>query len=247
MIVVPTEISHFALSESKEFPIHCFNLLKQGTSGNTYLNKRQISVLSGYLDRSHRTVRRYLQYLESIGWIAPNGKVYTVKAWKKVFELMNFKYVTGVEFDVTKINDPQAFFAGIVLGRLANFQRYKEGTGKGKSASYHQCASTQSGLPNFYPIADRALASILNIGKTKAHKLKKKAFKHKYIDLKYDFSRYKLNGKPLTIERHDEALFRHVFDEIGQKMRLNRSGIVSIQESDLVKPNLHYKKSRNYQ
>lgn len=246
MIMVPVEISHFALSESKEYQIYCYLLLKQQTAGMTYLNKRQISVLSAELGRSDRTVRRYLSYLENIGWIAPQGKVHIIKSWKKVFDLMDFKYVAGVEYDVTKIDDPQAFFAGIVLGRLANFQRYKQSKGKGKSTIYRQCASTQPRSANFFPIADRALASILNISKTKAHKLKKNAFKAKYIDLKYDYRRFKLDGKPVTIEKHDEALFRRVFAEIGQKMRLNRSGRVSIQEADLIRPNLHYKRSKNY-
>jgi hypothetical protein len=245
--MVPVEISHFALSEGKEYPVHCFNLLKQETPGYTYLNKRQISILSDHLNRSNRTVRRYLSYLQGIGWIAPNGKVHTIKSWERIFRLMDFKYVIGVEYDVTKVTDPRAFFAGIVLGRLANFQRYKEGTGKGKSASYHQCASTQPGrLPHFYPIADRALASILDIGKTKANNLKKLAHKDKYIDLEYNYYRYKLNGKPVQIQRSDERMFRRVFDDISQKMRIDRTGRVSVQGADMVKPNLHYKKSRNY-
>lgn len=246
MIIVPVEIAHYALSESKEHPIYCYLLLKQETPGYTYLNKRQISVLSDYLDRSHRTVRRYLSYLEDIGWIAPNRQTYTIKSWKKVYEMMNFKYVVGVEWDVTEIDDPKVFFAGIVLGRLANFQRYKEATGKGKSASYRQCASTQPVAPSFYPIADRAIASILEIGKTKANRIKKLAHKSGYIDLKYNYFPYKLNGNPVQIKRSDEAMFRYIFDDIGPKMRIDRKGNVSVQEADLIKPNMKYKKSRNY-
>ncbi len=246
MIIVPVEIADFALSQSKEYPIHCFHLLKQETPGYTYLNKRQISVLSDYLDRSHRTIRRYLKYLEEIGWIVAKGKVYTVRSWKKVFKRMQFKYVVGVEYDVTKVKDPQAFFAGIVLGRLANFQRYKGGMGNGKSTIKRECASTKPRPPHYFPIADRALSSILQISVGKAKKLKKKAFKQKYIDLKSNYSRYKLRGKPVTIEKHNEAMFRYVFDDIDQKMRIDRTGRVSIQEADLIRPNLHYKKSRNY-
>ena len=247
MIVVPVEIAQFALSEGKEYPVHCFNLLKQETPGYTYLNKRQISILSDYLDRSNRTVRRYLSYLQGIGWIAPNGKVHTIKSWERIFKLMDFKYVAGVEFDVTKVTDPQAFYAGIVLGRLANFQKYKrEGKGEGKSASFRQCASTQPSLPHFFPIADRALASILEISPSKANAIKKAAFKCGYIELKYNYWRYKVNNKPLQINRSDEMMFRRVFDDIGPKIRIDRIGRVFVQDADMVKPNLRYKKSRNY-
>lgn len=247
MIVVPVEISHFASSEGKEYPVWCYLLLKQGTPGYTYLNKRQISLLSGYLDRSHRQVRRYLQYLENIGWIEPQGKVHTIKAWHKVFDLMDFHYVAGVEFDVTKIENPQAFFSGVVIGRLINFQKYKrEGIGEGKSAIKYGCASTQPNLPNYFPIADRALASVLDIGKTKANKLKKLAFQYEYIDLKYNYQSYEVNGKQLKINRSDVKMIRKVFEDVGFKMRIDKKGKVTIQDADLVQPKLTYKKSRNY-
>lgn len=247
MIVVPVEISAFALSESKERPIHCFHLLKELTPGYTYLNKRQISNLSAYLKRNDRTVRRYLQYLESIGWIAPNGKVYTVKSWKRVFQIMGFEYVSGVECNITKVEDPQAFYAGIVLGRLSNFQRYKRnGSDKEKSAILSQCAPNQSIRSKFFPIADRALAQILDISPSKANKIKKQAYKQGYIDLKYNFYPYQLNGKPLKVTAINKPLFKKIFDDVGHKMRIDKTGRVSIQDSDLIRAKLRYKKSWNY-
>lgn len=247
MIVIPVEISHFALSESKEMPVHCFHLLKQETPGYTYLNKRQISVLSGYLNRSDRTVRRYLSYTIKLGWIEPQGKIYVIKSWKRVFDLMGFRYQVGVEADPTKIDNPQAFYAGIVLGRLANYGRYKrDGTDNGKSAINRQCASTESDRPNFFPIADRALASILEISRSKANKLKKLAHKHGYIKLKYNYYPYIIDNKAVQINRSDEALFRKIFDDIGQKMRIGNAGQIFVQDADFVKPELRYKKSRNY-
>lgn len=247
MIVVPVEIAHYALSEGKEYPIYTYLLLKQETCGMTYLNKRQISLLSTELGRHERTVKRYLNYLESLGWIAPMGKVYVIKSWKRVFSLMGFKYVSGVEYDVTDVDDPQAFFAGIVIGRLTNFQHYKEGKGKGRSTIHRQCASTRPDLPYFYPVADRALASILDISRSKARKLKQKAFEAEYINLKHNYRPYKQNDKHVRLKKHDEPLFRSVFDEIGQKMRFSRDGRVFMQDADLIRANLHYKRSRNYQ
>lgn len=249
MIVVPVEISAFALSQSKELPIHCYHILKEKTmgSGTAYLNNRQISILSAYLKRDNRTIRRYLSYLESIGWIEPNGKVYTVKSWKNVFRLMGFKYVTGVECNITQVRNAQAFYAGIVIGRLSNFQRYKRnGTDKEKSAILSQSAPNQSDRSNFFPIADRALAQILGISKAKANKLKKSAHKYGYIDLKYNFYPYVLDGKPLKIDSLNKPLFKKLFDDIGHKMRIDKTGRVSIQDSDLIKSKLRYKKSWNY-
>jgi len=247
VIVVPVEISAFALSAGKELPVHCFHILKETTPGYTYLNKRQISNLSAYLNRSDRTVRRYLQYLESVGWIAPNGKVYTIKSWKRVFSLMGFRYVAGVECNITKVENPQAFYAGIVLGRLSNFQRYKRnGSDKEKSAILSQCAPNQSIRSKFSPIADRALAQILDISHSKANAIKKKASEHGYINLKYNIYPYELNGFPVEIKPSDARLFRKVFDDVSYKMRIDKTGTVSIQDSDLIRAKLRYKKSWNY-
>lgn len=244
---IPVEIAHFALSNSKEMPVHCFNLLKYNTPGYTYLNQRQITDLKGYLNRSNRTVRRYLHYLENIGWIEPDGVIYIIKSWKRIFDLMEFKFVAGVEIDPRKIEHPQAFFAGIFLGRLANFQRYKrEGMDKGKSAIYPQCASAQSSLSNYFPIADRAIASILGISRSKANKLKKLANEHGYIRLKYNYTQYSSDGNFIKINRSDAALFRKIFDDVGMRMRIDKAGRVFVQNADLVKPELRYKKSRNY-
>ena len=66
-LVIPVEVAKYALSESKEMPIHCFHVLKHITPGYTYMNRRQISLLSDYLDRSPRTIKRYLSYLEGMG------------------------------------------------------------------------------------------------------------------------------------------------------------------------------------
>lgn len=247
MIVIPVEISAFALSKSKEMPVHCFHILKQQTPGYTYLNKRQISLLSGYLSRGNRTVKRYLSYLENLGWIEPDGKVYVIKSWKRIFELMDFRYVIGVEANSLAIENPQAFYAGVVLGRLSNFGKYKrEGTGKGKSTISRQCASTRPDLPQYFPIADRAIASILDISKTKANRLKKLAHKYGYVSLKYNYYPYQPEGYPVQIKRTDEAKFRKIFNDVGFKMRIDNSGNISVMDCDLIKPELRYKKCRNY-
>ncbi|WP_237855778.1 hypothetical protein [Rhodohalobacter sulfatireducens] len=246
-MIIPVEISHFALSEGKEYPIHCFHLLKHVTPGHTYLNKRQISVLSAYLNRSNRTVRRYLQYLEGIGWIEPNGKVHVIKSWKKVFHQMGFRYVIGVEINPKIIKNPRAFFAGVVLGRLTNFQKYKRNsTGKGKTAISSHGGSARPGYSNYFPVADRALASILEISRSKANKLKKLAKLHGYIELKYNFYPYELNGNFIKIDNLDKHLFRKIFEDVGHKMRIDKAGRVTVQDSDLVRANLKYKKSWNY-
>lgn len=246
MIVVPVEISAFALSAGKELPVHCFHILKETTPGYTYLNKRQISDLSAYLNKSDRTVRRYLQYLEKLGWIAPNGKVFTIKSWKRVFRLMGFRYVAGVEVNITKVENPQSFYAGVVLGRLTNFQKYKESESKGKTAISDHGGSTKPRFPNFFPVADRALASILDISPSKANKLKKLAYKGGYIDLKYNFYPYELNGVPVKVNALNKPLFKKIFDDVGHKMRIDKSGRVTVQDSDLIRANLRYKKSWNY-
>lgn len=246
-MIIPIETSHFALSEGKELPVHCFHLLKYETPGHTYLNNRQISILSAYLNRGHRTVRRYLQYLEKIGWIEPQGKVYIIKSWKRVFNLMGFRYVIGVEINPTVIKNPQAFFAGVVLGRLTNFQNYKRNsTGKGKTAISSHGGSARPGYSNYFPVADRALASILEISHSKANKLKKQAYKHGYIELKYNYYPYELNGKALKVDHLNKPLFRKIFDDVGHKMRIDKSGRVTVQDSDLIRANLKYKKSWNY-
>lgn len=246
-MIIPVEISHFGLSTGKELPVHCFHILKQETPGHTYLGKRQISDLSAYLSRSHRQVRRYLSYLESIGWIEPNGKVYTIKSWKRIFKLMGFRYVIGVEFNPLIVKDPQAFFAGIVLGRLTNFQNYKRsGEGKGKTAISSHGGSAKPGHSNYFPVADRALASILDISPSKANKLKKLAYKHGYIELKYNFYPYELNGKLIKVDSMNKLLFRKIFDDVGHKMRIDKAGRVSVLDADLIRANLKYKKSWNY-
>lgn len=246
-MIIPVEIAHFALSKGKEDPVHCFHLLKHETPGHTYLNNRQISVLSAYLNRSHRTVRRHLQYLEKIGWIEPHGKVYIIKSWQRVFHLMGFQYVIGVEINPTVIKNPQAFFAGVVLGRLTNFQNYKRNsTGKGKSAILSQGASAKPGYSNYFPVADRALASILEISHSKANKLKKQAYKNGYIELKYNFYPYELNGNFIKVDNLNKVLFRKIFDDVGHKMRIDKTGRVSVLDSDLIRANLKYKKSWNY-
>jgi hypothetical protein len=246
-MIIPVEISRFALSEGKENQIHCYLLLKHETSGHTYLNKRQISVLSAYLDKGEKTIKRYFKYLEGIGWIEPNGKVYIIKSWKNVFKLMGFRYVIGVEINPTVIKDPKAFFAGVVLGRLTNFQNYKRNsTGKGKTTISSHGGSARPGYSNYFPVADRALAAILKIGKTKANEVKKLASENGYIELKYNFYPYEINGNPIKIDQQDKQLLRKIFDDIGHKMRVDKSGRVSVLDSDLIRANLKYKKSWNY-
>lgn len=246
-LVIPVEVAKYALSESKEMPIHCFHVLKHITPGYTYMNRRQISLLSDYLDRSPRTIKRYLSYLEGMGWIQPDGSIYVIKSWKRIFSLMGFEYVAGVEANPLKIEHPQAFLAGVFIGRLANFQRYKRNSqGKGKSANLGYCASTQPGCSTFFPIADRAIASILEVSRSKANKLKKLANEYGYIKLRYNYYQYSIDGNLIQINRSDEALFRELFDDIGMKMRIDKAGRVFVQDADLVKPELRYKKSQNY-
>ena len=160
---------------------------------------------------------------------------------------MGFRYVAGVECNITKVEHPQAFYAGIVLGRLSNFQRYKRnGTGKDKTTILSECGSIQSDRSKYFPIADRALSQILDISPSKANKLKKLAKKHGYIDLKYNFYPYQINGKTLKVNALNKPLFRKIFDDVGHKMRIDKTGRVSIQDSDLIRAKLRYKKSWNY-
>lgn len=244
-MLVPVEVSAYALSSGKEYAVHCFNLLKQETPGQTYLNRRQISLLSANLNKTQRTVRRYLQYMEGAGWIEPDGRVYIIKSWKRIFSLMGFQYTMGTEADITKVKNPQAFYAGIVLGRLSNFQQYKERAGKGKAAISSHGSSAKPGQ-SFFPVADRALAEILGISHSKANKLKKLASGSGYIDMRYNFYPYELDGNFIQVDHLNKAMFRQIFDDIGHKMRIDKNGRVSIQDSDLIRANLKYKKSWNY-
>ncbi|MCH8905169.1 MAG: hypothetical protein IIA45_14805 [Bacteroidetes bacterium] len=138
--------------------------------------------------KSTKTVKKHLQILVEKNWLGyiPSSHTYVVRGFEKIRMMEGFKTRSAAEFCFCDMDKFKAFLAGALISYLVNFQKRKERecerVNKGRS-NHH----SHNFLP-FYPIANLALAKILNVSISTAFSLKLKARKAKFIAIKKNYS-----------------------------------------------------------
>lgn len=245
-LLIPVELCKYAISNHKEQEIFTLILLKKLLGGQGYVTKHLKKELSKIESKSLRSIDRYICYLKQECFINFDKKtgLCFIKSWYRIIEMLEIKFQSGVKCYPAKIRDPQAFFAGAVIGRLVNEnrQKYKRNN---KVAQNRMARASNTDIRFVYQeCSNRAFAKICNISLSSAYRLKRKAFNQGYLVLKRNLKPIVIGGRHISLSKIEKKQFMQIYPEYYQ-VRIIEGKAYSV-DSDLVKSLLKFKRSQNY-
>lgn len=258
---IPIDITHLTLREKFFRPLQVYIFLKSRCSGQLKISKSEIREVSSKLGTSADTIKRNLKKLRERNWVGynPESGYYFIRGFKKIKQLEGSKYLTSVCLSVDRelcdFRIFKAFLYGASIGYLARYQkgkaRRRAGSERTKGSSKH---NPELRLPTHYPVACEAMSKIFGISISTAHKYKKEADEHGFIDLRNNFNMVKKIPKDDEVKRNILSLgpgvdakeipfLKEGYPEIAQRIRPYKEKAYS-QDPDTVCPKLTYKRTR---
>lgn len=186
-IYVPNELCEFVLKNKFVRPMQLYIHLKGKASGMIKLTDEIKGIIGKEIGlKSKRAVSNNLKLLVERGWIGfdKQSGYYFIRNFESVKKTEGLSRSMAAEFYFQDIKKLKAFLCGAVIAKLIRSQkRQKRELERLKGRSY-QCSRN---CQNYYPVANMALAKILNITISTAFELKKLAAKSGYIKIKKNF------------------------------------------------------------
>jgi hypothetical protein len=232
-MIIPVELCFYTLRNKLIRPCQLYVYLKSVCRGQLRLQKEDINNISKILGlKSSRAIVNNLKILQINNWIGycHKSKYYLVRGFKRIGSYYNFKSRSGAEFNSNDIRQFKAFLAGTTISYLANRQKRAKWMSERKKGRSTPGIHTPS---NFYPVANLALAKILNISSSTAFEFKKLAARHKYILLKKNF---RSTGLSKVLKNR----YKRNSPDIAHKVRIRKKEIV-LQDIDTVCPIIRFK------
>ena len=225
----------------KQLQVYLF--LKFYCSGKTILNANllhDIAAALGY--KSIRTVNSHINDLIEKNWVGynPESGYLFIRGFDKIRQMDNMPPRSAVIFyynDLKQISP--CCFAGII-GYLVNTQRRDRFlSGRKRGGSNHLRSLSQA----YFPIANKALAKILNFSIASIVRYKHLAVQHGYISVKKSYQKTGITSKNQKELRSYLAGLRRAFPEDSKSIKIKGSELVQ-QKPDLYKHNLTYKRRK---
>jgi len=201
--------------------------LKTHCSGKVKISKCDFQTIAKKIGLSSaRSVENNLKKLIVKNWVGYNkkSKYYFIRGIDKIRWLLGFKTKTAAEFDSREIKKLKAFLAAAKIGYLLdNQKRKKRATERNTGRSNHVARQSS----DYYPLANLALAKILNVSLSTAYVLKQLAHKAGYIDIKKSF-------EETNLDAYQENPLKKGLPELISKVRIKK-GKILLQGTDKVK------------
>jgi hypothetical protein len=181
---IPVEICAYVITYKRIRPFQLYIFLKFSCSGKRKISHKDIREIAKELNvKSPKTIRENLNLLQKKDWVGYNAKsgLYFIRSFATIRRIQQLQQSnTCAEFDERDILKTKAFLAGAVIGKLCNTQKWRAW----KSERNKQRSKHLDHVPPFFPVADAALASVLNISISRAHRLMALAGEAKYIRIR---------------------------------------------------------------
>lgn len=235
-MLIPVEMCFYAISNKFIRPFQLYIYLKSICSGKIIIQQADFKKIAEALNlKSERTIKNNLKILLKNNWIGHNKKsgYYFIRGFEKIRTYFDFKSRTGAEFETKDITKFKAFIAGAVIGYLVSQQKRREWVSERKKWRSNQLTHKPSKL---YPIANFALAKILNASYCKAQGLKKLAHKAGYILLKKNFTDTGVDAK-------FKRRYKKVNPENAHRVRLHKNKLV-LQDTDTALSDIRFKRRK---
>ncbi len=159
--------------------------LKLQCSGKIRIDKELMEKIRIDLGlKSIRTITDCLRELQKKGWITYSkaSGFYFIKGFDEIRKLNGFYRRAGVEFSIDDIKQFKEFLTAVIIGSLIHTQKRRAQAVELKQGSSKTPACVLSS--KYYPVANEALASILNVSISTAFELKKASKKCGFIAIK---------------------------------------------------------------
>jgi hypothetical protein len=171
---IPVELCFYVLKKKWLPSFKVYILLKLTCSGKRFLtlyDKKVFSEFCGYA--SIRAFENHVKNLLELNWIGYNRetKIYHIRGFEFIQNQLGLRSRTGFWFSFHQIRLFDGIVYGAIIGYLCKSQEKKQRIDPKKGRSNQVLCKT----PGYYPIANRALAKILNISISTASMMKRRA------------------------------------------------------------------------
>ena len=186
--LIPIEICQDALMNKTVRELQIFIWLKMYCSGKLRITSEVLRKIMADLGiKTDKTVWAGINSLLNKGWITFSRKsgYYFIKSFERIRESEGYTRRTGAEFNIKDIKSFKGFIVAAVIGQMISVQKKHRWITERKKRG----SKTVNHSPQLYfPIANAALAKILNVSVSTAYEWKKLADKHGFISIKKDFA-----------------------------------------------------------
>lgn len=233
---IPVELCEYAIRNNFYRPMQLYIYLNANCSGKLKISNDELPNIGKAIGlNSARAVKNNLNILMDKNWIGYNkkSKIYFIRGVDKIRWLHGFKTKTAAEFDSREIKKLKAFLAAAKIGYLLdNQKRKKRATERLTGRSNHVARQSFE----YYPLANLALAKVLNVSLSTAYQLKQLAHKAGYIAIKKSFVETNLDA-------YQETPLKKGLPELASKVRIKK-GKILLQGIDMVMHFLTFKKRK---
>ncbi|MCW3789354.1 hypothetical protein [Plebeiibacterium sediminum] len=233
---IPVELAYWAITNKKSRLVQVYLCLKALCDGKLKINSETQKCIANFIGvKSRQTISNHLNQLLELNWVGYNNKsgYYFIRSFGFVMNQLGFKRQTLAKFEIDDIKIIKAFFIGAIISDLIKKQKRQIVRTERLKGRFYQ---SRKNVASFYPIANIALAKILNISIYSA-------FKYKQLAKDCNFIEIKNNRRLLKINKNELWIYRKSIDEKeSSKTRIinisDNQHIVYTQEIDTVKSNV---------
>jgi len=226
-LLVPIDLCRFALRERLVPPLKLFIYLKATCAGQKKLKYGDVAAICRYLKWTPKTYKSNLRKLLSRNWVGYNinSGYHFVRGFNRIAKREGFRSRSAVLFQPKDFNDFRSFIAGAVICGLVSQQRGRKFLEERKA---WRSNPTKSDLPSFYPVASKALSTILGISISSARSLKDLAKNGGYI-------RIQKKLRSTDVPSNQKNSYKKAVPEEAHKVRV-RGRWLWLQDIDTVCP-----------
>jgi hypothetical protein len=249
-INLPLSFCELAIRKKFFAPLRLYIYLKTVCAGQIRLDTRAKSEIAKALNVEPKTIGNLLRKLQECNWIGhnPQSGYFFIRGFDKIRELEKLRGRRGVWVDVSKDIQNHARFkalvTGAVIGQMANVTKYKMREREKRESEHIKGSSnhrSRTTVPSHFPVACKAMASMLGIASSTASLYKELAARFQFIHVEKKWQRLALTGDPKERDAALAATYKASHPEIAHCVRI-RDGKVYLQETDQVFPCLNYTK-----
>ncbi len=237
-LVIPITLSKFVAEHRFYTPFQVYLFLKAYTPGKAKLSRKDLFYIAEALGfKTEKTIKTNLKKLQNKNWIGYNAKsgVYFFRSIENVMKIETICGRTSTLIFTNQIKYSKSFvIASVLKYSTRTLRRYLSRKAALNNKQSANQSSKKSTTPGFIPISISLMAKKLNVSKTNALKLKRKAIKEDMLEAIPQTSVLSDNAKHLTYIRkglHEDA----------QRI-IRRNGNVILVESDLIKINVSFRR-----
>lgn len=234
-LLIPVEICNFAITNKCIKPLQLYIYLKSISSGKFRFTKQdQVKCAKALGYKSVKSVANNLNLLLKRNWVGYNisSGIYFIRSFNRIKNSIQAKSNTCAEFNTKEIKQFKAFVAGASISYMVNQQKRR----KWLSESKNRGSKPNSQIPDYYPVANLALAQMWKLALSSAFELKKLAFKNGYISVKKNFT-------AINVSLEHKKQYQKSNPEIAHKVRVKNNKLF-LQAPDQVMSKIRFKSSR---